>query len=42
MSAEGGIAIEENWDEKVIEIAFPITATDDEVAEQIRANVPKM
>lgn len=41
MSAEGGIAIEENWDEKVTEIAFPITATDDEVAEQIRANVPK-
>ncbi|MEA3455408.1 MAG: ATP citrate lyase citrate-binding domain-containing protein [Campylobacterota bacterium] len=41
MSAEGGIAIEENWDEKVTEIAFPITATEDEIAEKIRANVPK-
>jgi ATP-citrate lyase beta-subunit len=41
MSAEGGIAIEENWDAKVIEVAFPITATEDEIAEKIRANVPK-
>ncbi len=41
MSAEGGIAIEQNWDAKVIEVAFPITATEDEIAEKIRANVPK-
>ena len=41
MSAEGGIAIEENWDEKVIEVSFPITATEDEIAKEIRANVPK-
>jgi len=41
MSAEGGIAIEQNWDEKVTEVAFPITATEDEIAEAIRANVPK-
>ncbi|MBT5933845.1 ATP citrate lyase citrate-binding domain-containing protein [Sulfurimonas sp.] len=41
MSAEGGIAIEENWDEKVIEVAFPITATEDEIAKKIRASVPK-
>jgi len=41
MSAEGGIAIEENWDEKVIEVSFPITATEDEIAIAIRANVPK-
>ncbi|NOR55380.1 MAG: ATPase [Sulfurovum sp.] len=41
MSAEGGIAIEENWDAKVIEVAFPITATEDEIATAIRANVPK-
>ena len=41
MSAEGGIAIEENWDEKVTEVAFPITATEDEIAQKIRANVPK-
>jgi len=41
MSAEGGIAIEQNWDEKVTEVAFPITATEDEIATAIRANVPK-
>ncbi|MDB2562533.1 ATPase [Sulfurimonas sp.] len=41
MSAEGGIAIEENWDAKVTEVAFPITATEDEIATAIRANVPK-
>jgi ATP-citrate lyase beta-subunit len=40
MSAEGGIAIEENWDAKVTEVAFPITATEDEIAAKIRANVP--
>ncbi|HIP19653.1 MAG TPA: ATPase, partial [Sulfurimonas sp.] len=41
MSAEGGIAIEENWDAKVVEVAFPITATEEEIAKEIRANVPK-
>jgi len=41
MSAEGGIAIEENWDAKVTELAFPITATEEEIADKIRANVPK-
>ncbi len=41
MSAEGGIAIEENWDAKVVEVAFPITATEEEMATSIRANVPK-
>ncbi|SHO80763.1 ATP-citrate (pro-S-)-lyase, subunit 1 [hydrothermal vent metagenome] len=41
MSAEGGIAIEKDWDSKVTEVAFPITATEDEIAEKIRANVPK-
>lgn len=41
MSAEGGIAIEENWDAKVIEVAFPITASEEEIANGIRAHVPK-
>jgi len=41
MSAEGGIAIEENWDAKVNEVAFPITATEEEIANGIRAHVPK-
>ena len=40
MSAEGGIAIEENWDAKVTEVAFPITATEEEIAAAIKANVP--
>ncbi len=40
MSAEGGMEVEEGWDEKVTEVAFPITATEDEIAEAIRANVP--
>jgi ATP-citrate lyase beta-subunit len=40
MSAEGGIAIEENWDEKVIEVAFAITDTEEQIANKIRANVP--
>ncbi|MCD6654874.1 MAG: ATPase [Sulfurovum sp.] len=40
MSAEGGMEVEENWD-KVIEVSFPITATEDEIAAKIRANIPK-
>ncbi|SFV58832.1 ATP-citrate (pro-S-)-lyase, subunit 1 [hydrothermal vent metagenome] len=40
MSAEGGMEVEEGWDEKVTEVAFPITATEEEIAEAIRANVP--
>ena len=40
MSAEGGMEVEENWD-KVIEVAFPITATEDEISEKIRKNIPK-
>jgi len=40
MSAEGGMEVEENWD-KVIEVKFPITATEDEIAQKIRANIPK-
>lgn len=40
MSAEGGMEVEEGWDEKVTEVAFPITATEEEIAKKIRANVP--
>jgi ATP-citrate lyase beta-subunit len=40
MSAEGGMEVEEGWDEKVTEVAFPITATEEEIAAKIRANVP--
>ena len=41
ISAEGGMEVEEGWDEKVTELAFPITATDDEVAQTIKNNIPK-
>ncbi|MDD5373368.1 MAG: ATP citrate lyase citrate-binding domain-containing protein [Sulfurimonas sp.] len=40
MSAEGGMEVEENWD-KVVEVAFPITATEEEIAEKIKKSIPK-
>ncbi|MCK9473150.1 ATP citrate lyase citrate-binding domain-containing protein [Sulfurimonas sp.] len=40
MSAEGGMEVEENWD-KVVEVAFPITATEEEIAAKIKKNIPK-
>jgi len=40
MSAEGGMEVEEGWDEKVTEVAFAITDTEEEIAERIKANVP--
>ena len=40
MSAEGGMEVEEGWDEKVTEVAFSITDTEDEIAAKIKANVP--
>ena len=41
MSAEGGMEVEEGWDDKVTELAFSITATEEEIAYKIRTNVPK-
>jgi len=40
MSAEGGMEVEEGWEEKVTEVAFKITDTEEAIAEKIRANVP--
>ncbi len=40
MSAEGGMEVEEGWDEKVTEVAFKITDTEDEIAQKIKANIP--
>ena len=40
MSAEGGMEVEEGWDEKVTEVAFGITASEDEIAQKIKQNVP--
>jgi len=39
MSAEGGMEVEENWD-KVVEVKFPITATEEEIEKKIRENIP--
>jgi len=41
MSAEGGMEVEEGWDEKVTEVAFAITDTEEEITERIKANIPK-
>jgi len=40
MSAEGGMEVEEGWEEKVTEVSFKITETEEEIAAKIRANVP--
>ncbi|MDD3476115.1 MAG: ATP citrate lyase citrate-binding domain-containing protein [Sulfurimonas sp.] len=40
MSAEGGMEVEENWD-KVTEVSFPITATEEEIEKKIKASIPK-
>ncbi len=40
MSAEGGMEVEEGWDEKVTEVSFKITETEEEIAQKIRENVP--
>jgi ATP-citrate lyase beta-subunit len=40
MSAEGGMEVEEGWEEKVTEVAFKITDTEEEIAERIKAHVP--
>ncbi|MCF6340256.1 MAG: ATPase [Sulfurimonas sp.] len=41
MSAEGGMEVEEGWDEKVTEVAFKITDTEAAIAKKIKANIPK-
>ncbi|HIP58946.1 MAG TPA: ATPase [Campylobacterales bacterium] len=40
MSAEGGMEVEEGWDEKVTEVAFGITDTEEQIASKIKANIP--
>jgi ATP-citrate lyase beta-subunit len=41
MSAEGGMEVEECWDEKVTEVAFKITDTEEQIASKIKANIPE-
>ena len=40
MSAEGGVEVEEGWDEKVVEVSIPIGASDHDIEQSIRANIP--
>ena len=40
MSAEGGMEVEEGWEEKVTEVAFKITDTEEQIASKIKANIP--
>ncbi len=40
MSAEGGMEVEEGWDDKVTEVAFAITDTEEQIASKIKANIP--
>ena len=40
MSAEGGMEVEEGWDEKVVEVAVPITMSDAEMEAKVRAAIP--
>ena len=40
LSAEGGMEVEEGWDEKVTEVHIPITMSDADIHHLIRANVP--
>ncbi len=40
MSAEGGMEVEEGWDEKVTEVTIPITMSDEELEKKIRENIP--
>ncbi len=40
MSAEGGMEVEEGWDEKVNEVHIPITMSDVDMEKAIRAHVP--
>ena len=40
MSAEGGMEVEEGWDEKVNEVAIPINMNDADMEHAIKANIP--
>ncbi|WP_457596484.1 ATP citrate lyase citrate-binding domain-containing protein [Hydrogenimonas sp.] len=40
MSAEGGMEVEEGWEEKVNEVRIPINMSDEEMERAVRASVP--
>jgi len=41
MSAEGGMEVEEGWDEKVNEVTIPINMDDADMEHAVKANIPK-
>ncbi len=41
MSTQGGVEIEDGWDEKVIEVRIPIDMCEASIEKEIRANVPE-
>jgi len=41
MSAEGGMEVEEGWDEKVTEVKIPISMNDADMEHLVKANIPK-
>ena len=41
MSAEGGMEVEEGWDEKVNEVVIPIDMSDADMEHAVKANIPK-
>ena len=41
MSAEGGMEVEEGWDEKVNEVHIPINMVDANIKKAIKANIPE-
>ncbi len=41
MSAEGGMEVEEGWDEKVNEVHIPINMSDADMEKAIRSHIPK-
>lgn len=40
MSAEGGMEVEDGWDEKVTEVTIPITMSDVDMEKSIRSQIP--
>jgi len=41
MSAEGGMEVEEGWDDKVNEVIIPIDMSDANMEHEVRANIPQ-
>ena len=40
MSAEGGMEVEDGWDEKVVEVVIPVSMSDADMEHAVKANIP--